>query len=218
MRKLVPWIAAHAFLAASAWAAQPYVDPKFGFKIEFPDGWEIGVEDLGGGSVSGLRAAPRTLCLAVAEEQPDTKLNSQAQLDTAMREPFGVEFWRDRESGAASNAVVHSHGVRVHPSGRTIQEAVIEEPARPDRNLSTTTMTALFLTPGVGHIVLCMTGTNDFAAMKPAMAGVIESYRPTGGGILSVGDERGVTAVNLPDSAASVALRARALAVKAWKK
>lgn len=196
--------------AGLAFAAQSYRDPKFGFLVAFPDGWQISVDKPEGGLVVALLPSPRTVCSASAQDNPELKLSTQAQIDAMMKEPFGLEFWGQQNLFGAAKIVVQSHGVRNHPSGRTIQEAVIVEPAATGQSVSKTAIVAVLLTPGVTHVVLCLASSSDFAAMKPQMAGVIESYRPKSDDFVSVGDAMLPGNAALAQSAASAVSRARA--------
>jgi hypothetical protein len=211
-------LAAWGLGCSLASAGQIYRDPKYGFRIAFPDGWEVSVEKAEGGSVAGLLASPKAVCVAVVEEAPDTKTATQAELDAAMREPLGPEFWLDREAGGGPGSKMISHGVRVHASGRTVQDAVIDHPASSARASGTTAMTTILATPGMAHIVLCMTGTKEFSALRPVLSEVIESYRPKSENLTAVALEEDAS-ISKMDRAPSEGLRAaKRLVEKAWLK
>jgi hypothetical protein len=205
-------------LALSALAAQNYVDPKYGFTVSFPDGWLVVAQSDAGGTVAGVLNEPRTVCVASVTENPTSKGASQAAIDAELRQPFGAEFWREQAAASGPTAKVESHGVRVHPSGRPVQEAVLSEQAAPQGAARRTSMMTVMATPGQVHLILCMTGSESLGLMKPAMVAVADSYRPGRPGALSVSMPDPQPALALRAAANAAATEAKAGALKAWSR
>jgi hypothetical protein len=106
----------------------------------------------------------------------------------------------------------------VHSSGRKVQEAVVDYPARSARASGTTAKTAILATPGMAHIVLCMTGIKEFSVLRPVLSDVIESYRPKSEDLLAIAHEED-TSISKMDRVPSGGLRAaKRLVEEVWLK
>jgi hypothetical protein len=162
-------------VARAASADQLYRDPKYGFEISFPDGWLVIGENSGGGSAMGVRASPAALCAATATETPATQRQTQTQIDAEMRVPFGEAVWRDEVFAGTKGAKVVRSGVRDHPSGRPVQEAVVETPF--EKGVDANYATAI-ATQGLIYSIVCVTAAVDFDMLKPVMTAIVDSFRP----------------------------------------
>lgn len=205
-------------LAFSALAAQPYVDPKYGFTISFPDGWIVVAQSAAGGMVAGVLNEPRTVCVASVTENAASKGAAQSAIDAELREPFGAEFWREQAVASGPTAKVESHGVRAHPSGRPVQEAVLSEAIAEGSPARRTSLMSVIATPGQVHFILCMTGSESLALMKPVMTTVADSYRPAQPGALAVAVTQEPPAPAMREAAIAAAKNTKVGALKVWSR
>lgn len=217
MKRFLACVLGTAVVALPAMAAQSYVDPKYGFTISFPDGWVVVAERGASGTVAGVLAEPRTVCVAAVTENAATKGATQSAIDAELKQPFGQTFWQGQASASGAAAKVETHGVRVHPSGRPVQEAVLSEPVAPSGSARRTSMMSVMATPGQVHLILCMTGSESWGLMKPAMAAVADSYRPGQPGALAVSSTGDAPSqVDFRNAAAAATSAAKTGALEIW--
>lgn len=180
-------LASFAFIAlaasAPAQAAQKVTEPVTGFEVTFPDGWKTGkLQTVTRPHVVGVfeQDAERAVCIFGADENPNTKGLTQAEMNKTLRTPVGREFWRTQVLNGLSEAAIERDGVREHPSGVVVQEAEATAggPNEATRSIRLKLIATFIATPGITYNATCSTYPQAFEKYRPAFRAIVDSFRP----------------------------------------
>lgn len=177
------WAAAFAFAAVGApdvraVTPEPSRNEKFGLEVTFPDKWLVG---SGEGSVLLISRSTdpeaQANCLATGEIVEKTKDLTQGQLNQALAQPFGAEFWQGVYGRSGLDAEVKYAVARAHISGIVVQEALFDLSKSGDQKSKVSVHQAIFIAPGRTISLACSTRAIAYPKFKTALDAVIESVR-----------------------------------------
>lgn len=184
MRSIFTWAAGFAVAIGPAFAAQSYLNPKYGYRISFPDGWQVVAQSKDAGAVAaigGAQSSDLRICLVGVTPTGLPGGVTQGQINEKMKAPFGDAFWIANVGQSLGDAKVLSSGAREHPSALAAQEALISYTMAETGDLRHAMSMTVMMTPSDTYTIGCNLAASAYDKYKVELLAVVDSFRHRSG-------------------------------------
>jgi Beta/Gamma crystallin len=186
-RLMTALVAGSILIAPAAHADARYTDPLGRFTVTVPTDWiPVTPDNLASNPIALIVANKPAvgmlrLCLAAAGTSPETRSQTQAEINAELKAGVGDEFWRLILVGNSNiKANILSKGVR-EKNGRHIHHAVATSTSPNPGEKPLKSKSEIQAVPGLSLLMMCATEVEDYNAALPAFDAILTSFEPASG-------------------------------------